>query len=371
MFLNRVRSTKVSKRSRNSFHRKLFTHRSYAKGHSSPKMKALQVHRYSSSSSGWRIAHVDKPSRLAKGEILVKVKSAALNPLDLEMANGYGKQLFASAGVKLPFTPGRECSGIVQDIGNGVWDLKKGDEVMCCLDPFDNPAALAEYVKVSQYCAVVKPPKLTHDQASALPFCGLTTASVVHDVSLKEGSKVLVIGTGGVGYFAIQLLKKVHKCDIRVVGPERMKEDIEKMGIKYYCYENEFIDIEDNSLDFVFDAASMDQRDAIEDYAVPFVKQGGHYTTLSGDLVRNVDSSNNVLLGLGKGYSNFSLKQADMYQKYGINYHWGIYKTNYQQLKNIAKWATDGSIQSPPTVAFHVDQYEEALYSKGKVVINF
>ena len=66
------------------------------------------------------------PNDPTSGKVLVKVKSAGINPIDWKIREGYMKQMMS---LQLPATMGMDFSGIIEKVGEGVSDLKQGDEV--------------------------------------------------------------------------------------------------------------------------------------------------------------------------------------------------------------------------------------------------
>jgi len=139
------------------------------------------------------------------GEVLVRVRAAAVNPSDVK--NVYGR----IPGVALPRTPGRDFAGVVEAVGAGtptdvigrdVWGT--GGDV-----GFTRDGSHAQYLVIPAAAARTKPSNLSFEQAAA---CGLTFVTaylgLVEAAKLRPGLTVLVTGaTGGVGRAAVQLAK--------------------------------------------------------------------------------------------------------------------------------------------------------------------
>lgn len=151
-----------------------------------------------------RIEHVQRPTP-GKGELLVRVHAAAVNPIDTIIRTDGARGV---SNASLPYTPGFDLSGEVVQRGEDVTDFKIGDEVFAMLH-LRRGGAYAEYaiVKISE--AARKPAKVTHEEAASLPLVALTAwQALLETADLQAGQTVLIhAGAGGVGSIAIQLAK--------------------------------------------------------------------------------------------------------------------------------------------------------------------
>ena len=149
-------------------------------------------------------SEVPNPKPL-KGELLIEIHAASINPADYKMRQG----LYAGATeLKMPHISGRDFSGVVMGIGEGVEDFNVGDEAFGVLEA-GHEGTYAEYVCEKSELICKKPTFLTHEEASAMALTGLTAiVSLKEAAKLKAGEKVLIHGgAGGVGGFAIQYAK--------------------------------------------------------------------------------------------------------------------------------------------------------------------
>lgn len=105
-------------------------------------MKAIQIKKYSKDINV-EVANIPVPN-ISDNEILIKVKAAAVNPLEILILTGSVRLI---QDYKMPLTLGNECSGIVENIGKNVTDFKVGDKVYTRL-PISKIGAFAEYVAV-------------------------------------------------------------------------------------------------------------------------------------------------------------------------------------------------------------------------------
>ena len=136
-------------------------------------------------------------------EVLVRVVSAGVNPVDWKTREGGGM-----AGVlgEPPFVLGWDVSGVVEEIGFGVHTLEVGDEVYG-MPWFPRQAgAYAEYVTAPARQFTRKPVSLDHDRSAGVPLAALTAwQSLVDLAGITRGQRVLVhAASGGVGHFAVQ-----------------------------------------------------------------------------------------------------------------------------------------------------------------------
>lgn len=172
-----------------------------AAGFVAPAMMAVRVEAFGDRSV-LKIASSDRPVP-GEGEMLVRVHAAAVNPVDWKMRQ-HGDRM----GMKTPFTPGFDVSGVVESVGAGVTKFKAGDAIFAMLD-LRRGGAYAEYAIVKESEAAMKPAKTTHVEAAAVPLVALTAWQALFDAAkLERGQTVLIHGgSGGVGSMAVQLAK--------------------------------------------------------------------------------------------------------------------------------------------------------------------
>ncbi len=142
----------------------------------------------------------------AEGTVLVKVKAAGLNPIDLGIASGMMAGMLAH---EYPLVLGRDAAGVVEAVGAGVDSVSVGDEVLghVLLAPPIQAGTLAEYAVLPAASVVRKPQSLSFVDAAALPLAGGAAVQTVEAVNPQSGQTILVNGAdGGVGSFAVQLL---------------------------------------------------------------------------------------------------------------------------------------------------------------------
>jgi NADPH:quinone reductase-like Zn-dependent oxidoreductase len=170
-----------------------------AAGESGGSMNAVVVHEFGPPD----VLKLESAPRPACGEsdILVRVHAAAVNPIDCKVRAG-------SPRVKLPYIPGFDMSGVVEQVGAKVTKFKPGEEVFAMID-LRRGGCYADYVVVKESEAAAKPAKISHTEAASAPLVALTAWQALFDAAkLASGQTVLIHGgAGGVGSMAVQLAK--------------------------------------------------------------------------------------------------------------------------------------------------------------------
>jgi NADPH:quinone reductase-like Zn-dependent oxidoreductase len=139
----------------------------------------------------------------AAGEVVVDIVAASVNGADWKVRDGKSGQLS-----RFPYILGRDFSGVVSAVGEGVNDLRIGDEVFGVCD-VGQEGAYAEKIAIKAAIVARKTDHLSHVDAAALALAGLTAICTIEDtLKLTAGETILIQGgAGGVASFAIQLAK--------------------------------------------------------------------------------------------------------------------------------------------------------------------
>lgn len=144
--------------------------------------------------------------KVAPGEVLVRVRSAAVNPVDWKLMAGALDAMMVS---QFPIVPGWDVSGVVEAVGIDVPEYAPGDEVVGYVrKDLVQGGTYAEYVSAPVRTLGRKPTELDWNQAAGLPLAGLTAYQVLNRLGTGPGTTVLVHGgAGGVGQAGIQLAR--------------------------------------------------------------------------------------------------------------------------------------------------------------------
>jgi len=139
------------------------------------------------------------------GEVLVDIHAASVNGADWKVRAGKYAPI-----TEFPYIPGRDFSGVVSALGEGVKDVAVGDAVFGVCD-VEREAAYAEKIAIRSAIVARKPESLSHVECAALALIGLTALCSTEDtLKLKSGEKILIQGgAGGVASFAIQIAKHI------------------------------------------------------------------------------------------------------------------------------------------------------------------
>ncbi|HZD02425.1 MAG TPA: NAD(P)-dependent alcohol dehydrogenase [Actinomycetes bacterium] len=199
-------------------------------------MKAVRLHKYEERPV---VEEVPEPEVTGPLDVVVRIGGAGLCRTDLHIYEG---QWADRSGVTLPYTLGHENAGWVHGVGAGVSNVAPGDTVIlhplvscglcracragddmhCSSGRFpgiDSDGGMAELLKTGARACVKLDPSLQPADVAALADAGLTAYHAVKKAGplLYPGTKVVVIGAGGLGHIGIQSLKALTPAEIIVV----------------------------------------------------------------------------------------------------------------------------------------------------------
>ena len=163
-----------------------------------------------------------KPT-VADDEVLVRNHYAGINFIDIYHRTGLYK-------VPLPYTPGREASGIVEAVGSAVAKLRVGDRV-CHL----SPNCYAEYSAVKEGFCLALPKDQSMEVGAALLLQGLTAMVLCRIVHRVEPGQVVLVyaAAGGTGQLLVQLCRLYGATVIGVTSSEAKAELARKAGAQH------------------------------------------------------------------------------------------------------------------------------------------
>ncbi|XP_071536787.1 reticulon-4-interacting protein 1 homolog, mitochondrial-like isoform X2 [Panulirus ornatus] len=183
------------------------------------RMRAVVANSYRGMEAIGVVEDVVAPRIVEPHQVLIQVKAAGIDYLDIKVAEGYGRVLRKQLNKynpntdgEFPVVLGRDCSGVVVAVGKAVTRVEQGEEVWLAV-PFYHPGTLSEYVVVSEELVAPKPTKLTYEGAAALPYSIMTAWDALVtkgglDPDSAAGKRILVhAGVSGVGVVAIQLVR--------------------------------------------------------------------------------------------------------------------------------------------------------------------
>jgi NADPH:quinone reductase-like Zn-dependent oxidoreductase len=162
------------------------------------KMKAV-LYNKKGSPEKLSLHEIDKPVP-NDNEVLIRVHAVSLNAADyrsMKMGIIPKRRIF-----------GADVTGVIESAGKNTSVFKPGDEVMGDLASFGF-GGLAGYVTAPERALILKPEKVSFEEAATLPLAGMTALQALRNKgNIQKGQKVLIVGSAGsVGPFAVQLAK--------------------------------------------------------------------------------------------------------------------------------------------------------------------
>ncbi len=201
-------------------------------------MKAIRIHEHGGVEQ-LRIEELDVPQP-GPGQILIGVRAAALNQLDLWVRKGI-------PGVKPPLILGSDAAGVVEQVGSGVTQFSVGDKVLpqpgfgcgrCkeCQSGRDHycpqygilgehkDGVQAQQIVVHENRAVRMPANLSFEEGAAIPLVYLTAwEMMVNKAGVRPGDMVLAVAvSSGVGSAAVQIAKAHGARVIATAGTTKL-----------------------------------------------------------------------------------------------------------------------------------------------------
>jgi NAD+-dependent secondary alcohol dehydrogenase Adh1 len=203
-----------------------------------------------------KILEIDEPSITGPLDVIVRIGGAGLCRTDLHIIEG---QWAEKSGVTLPYTLGHENAGWVEAIGSAVSNVavgdtvivhplvtcglcracRAGDDMHCINSTFPGisvDGGMANFLKTNARAVVKLDPSLAPKDIAALADAGLTAYHAVKKAStlLYPGTKVVVIGAGGLGHIGVQCLKALTPSEIIVIDKSPAALDLtRKWGVDY------------------------------------------------------------------------------------------------------------------------------------------
>jgi NADPH:quinone reductase-like Zn-dependent oxidoreductase len=187
------------------------------------------------------LVEMDDPGAPGPGEIRVRLHANALNYHDLAVVLGH----MGAPDGRIPMADG---AGVVEAVGTGVEAFAPGDRVVSCFFPqwADGPPLIGDFsgtpgdgidgfarevVVAPQTAFTLAPKGFSHAQAATLTTAGVTAwRALMVDGGLKAGSSVLVLGTGGVSIFALQIAKAMGATVIVTSSSDAKLERARALG---------------------------------------------------------------------------------------------------------------------------------------------
>jgi NADPH:quinone reductase-like Zn-dependent oxidoreductase len=184
------------------------------------------------------VAEIPTPEP-GQGQVLIKLRAAGINPMDLWLASGAWKPMPAT----FPMVLGADGAGVVEKLGEGTSRYSVSDDLFgqLLIAPLGSAGTYAEYVAVSEDAPLARAPSgLDYVVAAALPTAGGAGLALVDQLEPLADKTVLIVGAGGgVGSFATQFAANAGGnviANVRADDAERMrgygaKETIDRRAV--------------------------------------------------------------------------------------------------------------------------------------------
>ena len=332
-------------------------------------MKVAQITKYSKDIH-LTINEVVKPE-IKDNEVLVKVKAAGVNPVDILIANG---SIRLVQDYKFPLTLGNELAGVIEKVGEKVKKFKIGDKIMTRL-PITHIGAFAEYVAVDSKAIALMPTHLTYVEAAAVPLTGLTGYQALNDVLKAQAGQSVFLpgGTGGLGAMVIPIAKQMG-LQVITSGSESGRERMLAMGVDQFInYKEQNYGEVLSNIDYVMD--TLGPKDIGKELKI--IKPYGKLVSLKGvpnyrfAVGNDLSFWKKILFNLvGGKYDRMAAKQ----QK---EYHFFFVQANGEQLQKVANILENNNIKPTLDSVYDFAQVSQALdkvaqgHAQGKVVVTF
>jgi NADPH:quinone reductase-like Zn-dependent oxidoreductase len=206
------------------------------------------------------------------GEVVVDIHAASVNAADHKVRRGGHLQ------ISFPHILGRDFSGVVAALGDGVRDFQVGDPVFGVADR-GQEGAYAEKIAIKAAIIAKKPDTLSHQAAAAMGLSSLTAIWALEDTArLQRGETILIQGgAGGVAGFAIQLAKHLG-AQVTATASAGNADYVRSLGAdEVIDYQKEDFTRRVRDCDVVFDTVGGE----VQARSYDVVKPGGRLVTIA------------------------------------------------------------------------------------------
>lgn len=330
-------------------------------------MKAVQIDNYSKTIDSVKIREVSIPE-IKPDEVLVRVKSVGINPVDNMITRGDVKLI---TPYSFPLTIGNELAGVIEKTGEKVIEFKEGDRVFSRL-PTNKIGAFAEYVAINKKDLAKIPEYLSFNEAAAIPLTALTAYQALDILQLKSGETLFISGgSGGFGAMAVPLAK-ARGIKVITNGSLENKERVLALGAEQFLdYKTEDYAQLLHDVDGVID--TIGGKDTEKQFSI--LKQGGKLVSLKG--MPNGRFAKKMGLPLWKQWVfGFAGRSFDnMAKKRNQEYHFIFVQSSGEQLSEIAKVLEENQIRPSIDSIYSFEDIAKALVkvdkgsSRGKTIV--
>lgn len=330
-------------------------------------MQAFRIQAYGGPEKA-RFETIDRPEPAA-GEILVRVRAAALNPVDYKFRQGMLRPIHRPP---LPMTLGSDLAGTVEAVGAGATKFAVGDRVFA-RTPELTMGALAEFAAIPEGVAAKMPESLTFEKAAAVPLAALTALQALKGVlGVQRGWRLLITGgTGGVGTFAIQLAKNLG-AEVITTASSRGADLARRLGAdRTLDYEKERLEDELSDLDGAFDLIGG----ATLRSCFRVVKKGATVVSVGGVPEPHTAKDLDGGPAMAAMFAAISVRERFAAWRNGVRYRYYFMHSSGSDLEELARMIEAGTLEPivdrtfPYARTSDAFAYLEEGHAKGKVVV--
>ena len=309
-------------------------------------MKALQMKQYGGTDVLELNQNATKPA-LGKGQVLIEVHAASLNPIDWKIRAGYLKEHLP---ISMPATLGGDVAGVIAEVGDSASGLRVGDRVYGYASLVSGGSgSFAEFVAAMMSTVAPAPQKANFIEAAALPLVGVSAVQALAEhVNLQRGQKILIHGgAGGIGSVAIQVAKSIGAYVATTVTADD-RAYVQELGAdEVIDYKKETFEQRLSNVDAVFDTVGGDTTEK----SFKVLKQGGTLVSMLGQ------------------------PNATLAKQYGVTAIGQMTHVATDVLKRLAKLMDSGAIKIHVDHVFPLEKAKDAFqlleggHPRGKVVL--
>ncbi|WP_349668207.1 NADP-dependent oxidoreductase [Lacrimispora sp.] len=331
-------------------------------------MKAAQIAKYSKRIEA-EVNDIPIP-KIGDNEVLVKVKVAAVNPLEMLIIRGSVKLI---QDYEFPLTLGNELTGVVEKIGAKVKGFKVGDAIYARL-PLAKIGAFAEYAAIDENAIGRLPANLDFVAGAVAPLTGLTAYQGLHEeLEAKAGETVFIPGgSGSFGQMAIPIAKAMGLKVIVSGNPRARERTIEIGADQYIDYTKENYWELLSDIDYVMDTLGTDEFD----HELSILKSGGKLLSLKTGPNKHFAKNHGFPGWKQKLFALAGGKYDNKAKKKGVQYRFIFVRSDGAQLEKLKKIIEDNKIvPAVDPTEFRIEDINKALnlvangHTEGKVVI--
>ncbi|WP_138755978.1 NADP-dependent oxidoreductase [Paenibacillus sinopodophylli] len=332
-------------------------------------MRAAQIHSYSKEIQ-LKLNEVKIPD-LNRDEVLIKVKAAGVNPLDILISKGSIRMI---SDYKFPLTLGNELSGVIEAVGKSVVNFHVGDRVYTRL-PINQIGAFAEYAAVKEEAIALIPEHLSFVEAAAVPLTALTAYQALNDMLHAQPNKKLFIpgGTGGFGAMAIPIAKSMGLYVI-TSGSERGRSRTISIGAdRFINYKEEnYADVL-SDIDYVIDTLGAKEIKA----EMGILKPYGKLVSLKAAPNYRFAVDHHFPLWKKWLFGLVGSRIDSLARKHHIEYQFIFVQANGSQLQKMTTLIEKEKMMPSIDAIYKFNDINKALlkvatgHSQGKVIITF